>query len=384
MATISTAGEKTNHTPAPRSKFVSTLSSTNPFRGPAALERDWGEPMRLRLGANESVEGCSPAAVDTVSQALACIRQYPDPLCYELTGVLAERHDIRRENIVVDCGVDGLLALAVRTFLEPGGVAVATAGTYPTFAYHVKAYGGVMYEVPYDEKTLTVDLPALVEVANRNSANVLYIANPDNPSGTYKSAQELTQALADLHQECAVFLDEAYIEFSDSKELWRSLPDDRRIVFFRSFSKAYGLAGLRIGYAVADEAVIEDFNKVRLHFGVNLLAQQAAVSAVSDSMHLERVIAGVKAGRNEYYSVAEELGIKCLPSATNFVSFDFGDAKLCARIFERLAEHRIFVYRPKSAPIDRCIRITIGNESELRQFGKEFADIYHSEMNANR
>ena len=366
---------------APRSGFISTLSSNNPFRGPAALEREWGEPIRLRLGANESAVGCSPRAASAAMEALQRSTQYPDPLCYELRGLLAERHGVARDNIIVDCGVDGLLGLALRAFLNPGDIAVATAGTYPTFAYHVGGYGGVLYEVPYSDEDLSLDLPALVAAANQNAASVLYIANPDNPSGTYKTREELEAALVDLHPECAVLLDEAYIEFAESADLWKFLPDDRRIVFFRSFSKAYGLAGLRIGYAVADEAVISDFNKVRLHYGVSLTAQAAAAAAVTDTQHLDMVLTEILAGRHEYYATAETVGIKALPSFTNFVTFDLGDASLCASVFAELVKRRIFTYRPGKRPLDRCIRVTIGSDIDRRAFMQVFSDILRIQAN---
>jgi histidinol-phosphate aminotransferase len=339
----------------PFTPLVEGLPATVPFLAPEVLERRRGRPFRLRLGANESAFGVSPRALAAMQRALEKLPHYCDPECWELRSRLAKMHG---GEIVVGSGVDDLLGLVVRAFVAPGDTVVASLGSYPTFAYHVANHGGILKTVPYRDDAN--DLDALVEAAA--DARILYLANPDNPSGSWHGEQALRALLERLPPKCLLVLDEAYVEFAPSAP---SLPADPRLVRARTFSKLYGMAGARIGYLVCDAEIIAGFDKLRLHFGVNSIAQAGALAALDDVEFARKVIAQVAEGRDEYHRLGAELGLPTLPSATNFVCFDVGKARA---VVAQLAEHDCFVRMPGAAPLDRCIRVTVATAGERAAF----------------
>jgi histidinol-phosphate aminotransferase len=342
----------------PLSRVVAELPATVPFVAPEAIERRRGGKFELRLGANESMFGPSPLAVVAAARALRNAAWYGDPESHALreclqgvTGALASR-------IRVGSGIDDLLGLAVRCTLDPGDVAVASAGTYPTFGYHVRAQGAELAEVPYRED-MRCDLEALAERAAALGAAVVYLANPDNPSGTFWTGDEVRALAGNLPAGCALFLDEAYADFTEEPLDGLGEPPDR-LLRFRTFSKGHGLAGLRIGYAIAAERYTAAFDKIRVQFGVNRVAQAAALAALHDPEHLEWVVSETETERRYYRELGERQGWSAIPSSTNFIAFDVGDADLAAAWVGALEQRGVFVRRGGSPPLDRCIRITVG------------------------
>ncbi len=347
-------------------RLIESLPATIPFVAPEVLERRSGRPIKLRLGANESVFGISPRARQAILEAIDRIAWYADPESFLLREKLASFHQTRMENIIVGSGIDELLGLTARVFLEPGGTAVASLGAYPTFGYHVEGHGGLMCRVPY--RGVWNDLAALADTAKRENAQIVYLANPDNPTGTCYSGKDLMQFLQMIPSHCLLLLDEAYIEYAPQRGLLPLSPDDPRLIRMRTFSKAYGMAGARIGYAVASQEKISAFDKVRLHFGVNTFAQVAATVSLDDQGFVASVTAAVAEGREDYYKLAGELGLQCVPSATNFVLLDIETPDRARLLLNCLLERGIFVRMPSVAPLDHYIRVTIGTPTERRKF----------------
>lgn len=342
--------------------LIASLPETVPFVAPDALQRRTGRPLRLRLGANESNFGTSPRALAAMHAAATQSAWYGDPESHDLRARLATLHGVTMNNLVVGSGIDDLLALVVRCFVAPGEPVVMSLGGYPTFAYHVAGHGGVLHRVPYrDDRN---DLQGLADAASRSGARVVYLANPDNPSGSWRSGEELRAFLDSLPPGCLLILDEAYIEFAPPGTAATVEANDPRVIRMRTFSKLYGMAGSRIGYALADEATIATFDKVRLHFGVNLVAQAGALAALDDAEFSSRVIAEVEAGRRDYAALGETLGMPTLPSATNFVAFDVGGADRARALVALLLQNDVFIRMPTAAPLDRCVRVTVGKSDE--------------------
>lgn len=362
---------------APFTRLVASLPATVPFVAPEAIERATGRPIALRLGANESTFGPSPAACEAMRAAAARVNFYGDPESFELRQKLAGLLGVRIEEIVVGCGIDDLLGLVVRTFLDSGETAVTSLGAYPTFNYHVSGYGGRIERVPYQD--YRNDLDALAYAAHRTGARLVYLANPDNPTGSWRTAADILAFAERLPGDCLLVLDEAYCDFAPAEAIPPVVAEDPRMIRLRTFSKAHGMAGARIGYAVATEETIRAFDKVRLHFGVSLPAQMGALASLDDPEYLSEVVAQVAEGREEYAALGDKLGLTPLPSATNFIAFDTGSAERSAALLEALAARDVFVRRPGAPPLDRCIRVTVGTAAERQAFAAELRAVIEGE-----
>jgi histidinol-phosphate aminotransferase len=352
--------------PIPLTQLVAGLPATVPFVAPEALERQSGRTFRLRLGANESTFGPSPRAAEAMRASVDRISYYADPESYELRAALAAHHGVALDEIVVGSGIDDLLGLVVRAYLAPGEVAVTSLGAYPTFNYHVAGYGGRLATIPYrDDRN---DLEALAEAARGQRARLVFLANPDNPTGSWYPAAAIAALLDALPEGCLLLLDEAYLEFALEGEALPLDTSDPRVIRLRTFSKAYGMAGARIGYAMGDATMIRAFERIRLHFGVNLTAQEGALAALADTRYLAQVVAEVARGREEYAALGRELGLPPLPSATNFVSLDAGDPERAKALVAALAARDAFIRMPGAPPLSRCIRVTVGTAEERAAF----------------
>jgi histidinol-phosphate aminotransferase len=355
--------------PAPH---IAAIPAMTPFVAPEELARRVGRDELLRLGANESAFGSSPRAIAAMREAVAKTSWYGDPESLELRAALAARHHCRVEEIVIASGIDDLMGLIVRAFCGPGDPCVATHGTYPTLFYHLNAYGARAEFAPPNAAG-GIDPDALLAAVRRSGAKLVYIANPDNPSGAFVERATLAALRAALPDDVLLFLDEAYADFVPRE----SLPDDAidpRTIRTRTFSKAYGMAGARIGYALASAEVIATFQKLRLHFGVNRTAQIGALAALEDEAFLRGVVAEVERGREEYRALAARLGIRSLPSATNFVCFEVGTRPQAEAMVERLLGLGVFVRKPWAPPIDGFVRVTVGTATERAAFAGRFAE----------
>ena len=348
--------------------LVDALPSEFPFTAPERLARDRGRPLALRLGANESVFGVADGVREAMVAALAGIGYYGDPESLELRDEIARRHGVSPGNVSVGAGIDDLLGLAVRVLLEPGAVGVGPRGGYPMFPFHVAGYGGRLETVPYRDDRC--DLPGLAAAARRHGACLVYLANPDNPSGSVAPAAEVGALLGELPEDAVLLLDQAYAELAPHAAETPAV-DDGRVICLRTFSKAFGMAGARVGYALASAATVRAFDKVRAHFAVNRVAQAGALTSLRgrDSF-LDRVRALNAAGLAAYAELGAVLGAPTLPSATNFALFDFGTATRADAVLAALDQRGVFVRKPVVPPLDRCVRVSVGTPEERARFGE--------------
>jgi histidinol-phosphate aminotransferase len=336
---------------------------------PEALERRVGRELRVRIGANESAFGPSPKAIAAIARASRQINWYNDPEGFDLRSALARKHGVVLGNIVLGAGIDDLLGLIVRAVIDPGDRVVMSRGAYPTFAFHVNGFGGVLETPPYrDDRN---DPEALAASARRVGARLLYLSNPDNPTGSWLSGAEQERLAEALSPGCLLVLDEAYAEFAPADAIAQIAAEDPRVIRLRTFSKAHGMAGARIGYAIAPEETVRSFDKIRNHFGVNRLAQEGALASLGDPAFTADVVRQVAEGRQDYARLAAELGFHALPSATNFVAVDVGSAERARAILARLLEEEgVFIRMPGVTPLDRCIRVTVGTPAERAAFAE--------------
>ncbi|SMO94409.1 aminotransferase class I/II-fold pyridoxal phosphate-dependent enzyme [Melghirimyces algeriensis] len=349
-------------TKPPRSQIVSHLPATVPFTAPETLERQTGIKIHLRLGANESTYGISPKAYKAMQECITESHLYGDSTHYDLRKELATLHRIKMEEISVGGGIDELLGWIARVYLNPGDSVTTSLGGYPTFNYHVKGFGGILHEVPY--RNGKNDLEGLLQTAVKTKSRILYLANPDNPTGTWFTKDELKDFRSQIPEDCLLVLDEAYIEFAPDEAVLPVDPADPGIIRTRTFSKAHGLAGARIGYAITHREIVQSFDKIRNHFGVNRMAQAGALASLKDPDFLQQVVKHVAKGRQEYAKLAEELGFSAYPSATNFVAIDVGSAERATSIREALWEQGVFIRVPNVPPLNHCLRISVGTPKE--------------------
>ncbi len=347
--------------------LVASLPSTVPFVGPEAQERARGRTFRARIGANESVFGPSPKAVAAMQQAVTQTWMYADPENHDLKTALAAYHAIAPENIVVGEGIDGLLGYVARMFVEPGVKVVTSLGAYPTFNFHVAGFGGELITVPYRDDREDPD--ALIEMARKTGARLIYISNPDNPMGTWWSSEAISEMISNVPEGALLILDEAYGEFAPKGVVPPLDVSNPNVLRFRTFSKARGMAGARIGYAMGEAELIKGFDKIRNHFGVNRVAQIGALASLADDAYLAEVITKVSAARDRITEIAEANGLSALPSASNFVAVDCGkDGDFARAVLGDLIARDIFVRMPGVAPQDRCIRVGAGLPADLDAF----------------
>ncbi len=350
-------------------RLAASLPATVPFIGPEQHERDRNMTIRARIGANESVFGPSPAAVAAMAQAAEEAWKYPDAQCHDLRQALAAETGAAMENIVVGSGIDGLLGTLVRLTVAPGDPVVSSAGAYPTFNYHVAGHGGVLHTVPY--RNDHEDPDALIARAREVGAKLVYISNPDNPMGTWHGSGRIERMVEQVPEESLLVLDEAYFDCAPHQSAPAIRPGDPRVIRMRTFSKAHGLAGARIGYALGPEGLIAAFDRVRDHFGVSRLAQAGALAALEDRAYLAEVQARISRSRDRLDEIARANGLTAIPSATNFVAIDLdGDGARARRAVEALMRRGIFVRMPGVAPLDRCLRVSCGGDREMDLFAE--------------
>jgi histidinol-phosphate aminotransferase len=350
-------------------RITQTLPASVPFVGVETQERARGRKFAARLGANESIFGPSPRAIAAMQTAVGDVWMYGDPESYDLRQALAKAHGVAPENILVGEGIDGLLGYTTRLFVEEGDSVVTSAGAYPTLNYHVAGFGGKIEAVPYCDDH--EDPSSLIAKARETNAKMIYIANPDNPMGSWHSAQIMQDMIADLPAGCVLILDEAYVEFAPVGTAPPLDTTNPQVLRMRTFSKAYGMAGARVGYIIAHQDQIKAFDKIRNHFGMSRVSQAGALAALDDQDYLHRTLGRVAEARERLARIAKDNGLVPLPSATNFVTMDCGeDGDFAKRVLTELLARDVFVRMPFVAPQNRCIRVSAAPEAELTLFAE--------------
>lgn len=361
-------------TEIPFTDLVAGLPAAVPFIGPETLERQRGAAFDARLGANESAFGMSPKALQALVDEAPRSAWYGDAQSYELRDALAEKHGVEPEEVLIGAGIDGILGNTVRMLAGPGTPVVTSAGAYPTFNYHVSGFAAVLQTVPYRDDAEDPD--AVLAKMRETGAPLGYFANPDNPMGSWYGADAMQRLIDGVPDGAVLVLDEAYIEFAPDGTAPPVDTSNPRVMRMRTFSKAHGMAGLRVGYTIAHKDLITGLNKVRNHFEMTRVAQAAALASLHDPAFVDGVVAEVARGRAEYAETAARLGLKALPSATNFVAIDMGrDGDHARAVLKALDAAGVFVRMPGVAPMDRCIRVTVGTAQDRAIFAERLESV---------
>ena len=305
-------------------KGILELAPYIPGKSIEEVERELGKKRWVKLASNENVLGPSPKAVAAIRREISNLHMYPEGPCPDLRRALARKFFVSEENIVISNGADNLLVLVAGAFLNDGEEAVMATPTFSMYPTVTRIMGGKTVEVGL--KAYTHDLPSMLKAVNRRT-KLIFVCNPNNPTGTIVSRKQLNAFLTKVPDRVIVILDEAYWDFADSPEYPKGLDyvrQGRPIIVLRTFSKVYGLAGLRIGYAVGRADLMDCLYRVREPFPVHRLGQAGAVAALTDRAHEQKSIRMVIEGRKYLYRELERMGLFYLPSQANFIFMDLG------------------------------------------------------------
>lgn len=332
------------------------------------IAREYGIADVLKLASNENALGASPRAIEALAAALDDAHLYPDSQAVKLRTALAGRHGVAVDQVVVGSGSVECIDLVARAFLRPGDHAVVGAPSFPRFQIACQVVGVETTTVRHDAGW-RFDLDGVLDAIEPRT-RVVFVDNPCNPTGTHIQASELAAFLDRVPPEVTVVLDRAYYEFVAPERRFAEgvsrISEGRNLVVLRTFSKAYGLAGLRIGYAVARPETARAMNRVREAFNTTVYGQVAATAALADEDHIRRSVAMVDEVRPRLRDALEERGFAVVDSHTNFVFTDLGPR--AAEINEGLLERGIII-RPMVAPgLESWARITVPLAADVERF----------------
>ncbi|MCG2634887.1 MAG: histidinol-phosphate transaminase [Gammaproteobacteria bacterium] len=340
------------------------VSATQPYRPGKPLEeleREYGITDSIKLASNESPLGPSPAAVAAARDALGSLRLYPDSNGFELKRKLSGKLGVSPEQLTLGNGSNDVLDLVVRCFAGAGHEIIVAEYGFIMFQLMAQAAGATPVVVP--SKAWGADLDGMLRAVTPRT-RVVFLANPNNPTGTWCDRTAVLQFLRALPSDVVLVLDEAYFEYVTEPDYpdgvgW--LSEFPNLIVTRTFSKAYGLAGLRIGYGVSSVAIADLMNRIRQPFNVNTPAQAAAVAALDDVSHLQRAVEMNRAGLAQLDRGLGQLGLGFIPSAGNFLTVEFGDS---VEIYQQLLHAGVIVRPLANYGMPDHLRISVGTEAE--------------------
>lgn len=344
------------------SASIEAMRAYPPGRPWRDLAKDLGIPEHelLLLAANENVLGPSPKAVDAAARALKESHLYPDGGSNELKAALSKKLGVAKETLVIGNGSNDIIELLVRTFVGPEDTVVTAWPSFVVYRLVTQAHGRDAIVAPL--RKLRYDLSAMAALIDQRT-KLVFIANPNNPTGTYVSKREVAAFLDRIPRSAIVVLDEAYFEYTTAADYPNGLKDFTgrpRLVVLRTFSKAYGLAGLRVGYGVMDPLLVDYVDRVRQPYNVSVVAQAAAMAALEDDAHLEKSKEMVRAGMKQLEEGFRKMGIEPVPSQANFVLVRLPHPG--NELQEALKERGILVRAMAGYGMPETIRITVGTQ----------------------
>jgi len=348
--------------------WIEALATYEPGRPIDEVARELGfadASEIVKLASNENALGPSSRAVMAVREAASEMHRYPDGGCYYLRQALAERLEVDPAAVVVGNGSNELIVLLVHAFLQPGDNVVVSEMAFIVYRLVTAAFRGEVREVPM--RDWTHDLKAMLEAVDERT-RLIFVANPNNPTGTAVHLGDVEWFLSQIPEDVLVIFDEAYFEFLPAgkrPDVLAHVRKDRPVVVLRTFSKIYGLAGMRIGYAVAPLRTARAMHKVRQPFNVNSLAQVAALAALGDDEHVKSTREVVDAGREFLEGRFTQMGLEYVPSRTNFILLKSGRGR---HVFEELQKEGVIVRPMDGYGLPEFIRVTIGTQDQNERF----------------
>lgn len=349
-------------------EYISAIKPYIPGKPIEELERELGIKGPIKLASNENPLGPSRLALEAIKGKELCINRYPDGGGYYLRRALSERLSIDMDNIILGNGSNELIDIAVRTYMRPGDEAVMAHPSFVVYAMSVQAMGCRSIQVPL--KDYRHDLEGMLASVT-DKTRMLFIANPNNPTGTINKKEEFDHLMENIPDGVLVVMDEAYYEYVTDPEYADSMKwfkNGKDILILRTFSKIYGLAGLRIGYGIASNEIIAEINKLRPPFNTNSLGQVAALAALEDDEHIRRSRNINEEGKRFLYRELERLNLEYIPTEANFIYIPVSDSM---KLYDALLKKGVII-RPMGP---KAIRVTIGMPEENKRFIEELKTV---------
>lgn len=339
------------------------------------LIREKGLTRVSKLASNENPLGPSPFAIKAMTNALWDVHRYPDMNAYMLKKSLSKLYKLKHENIILGNGSEGIMAYIARAFIQPGQEVLTCQNSFIGFSIISRSVGATLKTVPLT-KDYRFDVEGLKKSITEKT-KVIYICNPNNPTGTYITKNEFDVLMAHVPDHVLVILDEAYFEFAEGFEDYPNSMDYRydNVLTLRTFSKAYGLAGIRIGYGFGHEDLIANLSKVKLPFEPGLIAQMGAAGAIHDKPHLRRTIVNNQRRYQETFDFLTKHDFNPIKSVANFIAFKTGSNEASAYMFDKLLDHGVIIRQLKANEMPDYVRVSLGKKSEMGHFFKAMEDI---------
>ncbi len=354
-------------------KGILEIESYTPGKSIEEVQKEFGAKRWIKLASNENLLGPSPKAVAAIRKELPSIHLYPEGPCTVLRKVLAEKFGISEKMVVISNGADNLILLIANAFVNEGDEVMMADPTFSVYTNVAQIMGGKPIKIKL--KDFTHDLESMLKKVNRKT-KLIFVCNPNNPTGTTVSQAAFNHFLSKLPKGVIVVLDEAYGDFAEDAFYPNGLDyvkGRKQLIVLRTFSKVYGLAGLRIGYALGREDLVHCLYQVRDPFPVHRLAQVAAVAALNDEDHALRSIQLVYEGKRYLYKELDRMGLSYVPSQANFIFIDF--EKDSGEIFEDLLKEGLIIRPGKVWGFPTFARLTIGRMEDNRRFIKALKKI---------
>ena len=354
--------------------YINKLNSYKPGKPIAEVHRELGLNNIIKLASNENPLGASPKALEAIKESINEINRYPDASGYELRKKLADKYNLKLDNVILGSGSEGIMSTIMRTFLLNDDELISAKNSFIGFRVLANASGRKVHWVPMDNNRYNLEM---MTKKISDYTKIIYIANPDNPMGTYITKKEFDEFYSYVPNRVLIILDEAYFEFANDI---KDYPDSMtyrydNVITLRSFSKAYGLGGLRIGYGFAHDKLIKSLMKVKVPFEPSSLAQVAGVAALDDNDFLMKTIELNRNGMNYINKELNSLNVKQIPSIANFITTIWNSEKEANLIAEKLLKKGVIVRQLTAFGWPNCIRISIGLEEENARFIKSMKEI---------
>jgi histidinol-phosphate aminotransferase len=344
-------------------QYVQEAQPYKPGKPLEEIKQEYGLERIIKVASNENPWGPSPLALKAMQAVEKDLFRYPDPISRRLKQKLASQFGVQEEELIVGAGSESLLGIAIRTLMKPGDVALSGEGAFLGFKVHLASHGGVLKTVP--SPSYRFDIDAMIHAITPD-VKLVYLPNPNNPTGSYITQTELDKILAALPDSTLLILDEAYVEFcSHFPDFPNSLKSRKdNVLILRTFSKAYGLGGLRVGYGIGHPQLIEQMGKVKMTFEVTLLSQVAAEAALEDTEHLKRTVESNLDELPRFYQFFESKNIPFVKSCGNFVLFELASEQAVEDLNLSLLKKGIAIRPLKAFGFPQCGRISIGTPDE--------------------
>jgi len=359
-------------------KIPDTIKAITPYppgKPLDELEREYGISNSIKLASNENPWGPSPKAINALQAELSNLHRYPDGSCYYLVQAIAEKLGLSPAEIVMGNGSNEVIEFLVKAFVQEGDEVITSHPSFLMYQKIVQVRGGINHVVPL--KDMCHDLEVIKKMVS-GKTRLIFLDNPNNPTGTAIQPVQLYKFLSDIPESVIVVLDEAYVDFMDKKlqvdaySLIRNVEKRCPVVFLRTFSKAYGLSGLRVGYGLMPKDVAECLHKVRQPFNINQMAQVGALAALMDEDYYQLTLERTAKGMANLSREVDKFGCKSFPSETNFFLIDVqGDAD---KLYQAMLYKGVIVRSMSAYGFKNFIRVTVGTEEENNRFLSSLAD----------